>query len=59
MRHWACALVLALGFTTGVHAADSVRDYYQEPGLNPFKEDSGSKKFEFIEANGKERKGTC
>lgn len=49
MRNWAWALLLVLGFTTGVHASDAVRDYYEEPGLNPFKEDSGTKNFEFID----------
>jgi len=29
-------------------ASEHLRDYYQEPGLNPFKEDAGTARFESI-----------
>jgi len=39
-----CVAVIQPGF-----AEDHIRDFYQEPGLNPFKDDSGTKGFESID----------
>jgi len=41
MHRLACVLFLTLGFMSFASANDHLRDYYQEPGLNPFKEDAG------------------
>jgi len=48
MHRLACALFLTLGFMNFASASDHLRDYYQEPGLNPFKEDTGTANFESI-----------
>lgn len=49
MRFGAWALILLLSVVGGVQADDAVRDYYQEPNLNPFKDDTGTKNFETID----------
>jgi len=49
MHRLACVLFLTLGFMNFASANEHLRDYYQEPGLNPFKEDAGTASFESID----------
>jgi len=49
MHRLACVLFLTWGIMNFASANEHLRDYYQEPGLNPFKEDAGTASFESID----------
>lgn len=49
MRRFAWVVLLCLSVIQLGYADDHIRDFYQEPGLNPFKDDAGDKGFESID----------